>query len=291
MQIIAGSNSIEFSKKLGKKLGWEVNVPIYKEFPDGETYLRLAKKPEEEVLIIQSLYNPQNSNLFQLCNLISTAGRLGAKGITVYTPYLCYSRSDREVLDFEAISSKTVIEMLESLGVKHLIALDVHNPAIFDFANSMKVTNIYPSKSFSSYFKSQIGTFDDITIIAPDKGAIDRARVLADTMGVPHNNLDKIRDPKTGDINVTNNDITVNTSSVILVDDMVSTGNSLVQASSLLRIMGVNEIHYFITHFLNTDVLDKLREVSDGIIVSSDSVPSIISKISSIDDLCEVLPS
>lgn len=291
MQVIAGSNSIEFSKELARKLNWDIVIPHYKIFNDGESSLKLPKLPATKILIVQSLYSPQDTHLFQLFNLISTVRRLGAEHITLYTPYLAYARSDREILQFEAISANTVIEIFERLGVNHLITLDVHNPKIAQFANNMKFTNFYPVKSVSKYFREKLGSLEDITIVSPDKGAIERAKKLATELNLPYTYLDKVRDPTSGEIEITTGGMKIETSSVIIVDDIVATGASLLQASSLLMVMGVTKIHYFITHFLSTEALDRIKEISNGIVVASHSVPSLISEISTIDDLCEVLLS
>ena len=253
MQIIAGSNSINFSKELSEKMNWELSIPIYKIFNDGESYLRLTKPPTEKVIIIQSLFNPQDTHLIQLFNLISTVRRLGTKHITVYTPYFSYARSDREVLKYEAISAHTVLNILEMLGVDHLITLDIHNPEIFEIVKSMKVTNIYPVKSVSKYFIKHLSKIKDILIVSPDQGANHRAELLATEMGLKFTSLDKTRDPVTGKVEVTTKNINISSETVIIVDDIVSTGTSLAQASSLLSIMGVSKIHYFITHFYFLD--------------------------------------
>ncbi|MFV2014323.1 MAG: ribose-phosphate diphosphokinase, partial [Candidatus Heimdallarchaeota archaeon] len=256
-----------------------------------ETSLQLPKLPEKNIIIIQSLYNPQDTHLFQLFNLISTVKRLGTENITLYTPYFAYARSDREILQFEAISAKTVLEILERLGVNHLITLDVHNPEIAKFTKNMKFTNIFPVISVSKYFREKLNTLSGVTIVSPDKGAIERAKKLAKVLKLPYTYLDKIRDPISGEVEIKTSGIEISGSTVILVDDIVSTGSSLIQASSLLMVMGVTKIHYFITHFLNTEALDRIREISDGIVIASHSIPSLISKISTIDDLCEVLSS
>ncbi|MCE7737683.1 MAG: ribose-phosphate pyrophosphokinase [Candidatus Heimdallarchaeota archaeon] len=291
VQVIAGSNSIEFSRELATKLNWDLIIPHFKIFKDGESSLKLPKLPAKKILIVQSLYNPQDTHLFQLFNLISTVKRLGTEHITLYTPYLAYARSDREVLQFEAISAKTVIEIFERLGVNHLITLDVHNPEIAQFVENMKFTNLYPVKSVSKFFREALDSLSDVTIVSPDKGAIERAKKLAKGLNLPYAYLDKVRDPISGEIEITTGGMEIHTSSVIIVDDIVATGASLVQASSLLMIMGVTKIHYFITHFLSTEALDRIKEISDGIVIASHSVPSLISEISTIDDLCEVLLS
>ncbi len=289
VQVIAGSNSIEFSKELSEKMNWDLSIPTYKIFNDGESYLKLNKAPTEKIIIVQSLYYPQDTHLLQLFNLISTVKKLGGKHITVYTPYFCYARSDKAVLQYEAITARTILEILETLGVDHLITLDIHNPEIFDFTKSMKITNIYPVKSVGNYFKEKLSSVTDILIVAPDKGAILRAETLANEMGLKFTSLDKKRDAVTGMVEVTTGDIEITSETVIIVDDIVSTGSSLVQASSLLMVMGVSKIHYFITHFLSSEALDRLKEVSDGIIISTHSVPGIVNQISTLEDLCEVL--
>ncbi|MHA2249818.1 MAG: ribose-phosphate diphosphokinase [Candidatus Kariarchaeaceae archaeon] len=289
MQIIPGQTGIEFAEELAQGLDWPLLIPEFKSFSDGEQSLRLPTIPEDNVLIIQSLYFPQDSNLFQLLNLVSTAKRLGSSKITVFTPYLCYARSDRDIIGGEAISSSTVLQLMEAVGINHLITLDIHNPSIFSSLRKMEATNVYPSKSMANYLKKHVENPSELQIIAPDLGAIKRAERLAEELGVSHTFLSKSRDPKKGTVNVELGNANVESKRIVLVDDIISTGTSLLQSASLLTLFDIAEIHVLITHALGTNAIDRLFDIGSGIIAATKSIPSVIAKISPLEDLLDVL--
>ncbi len=289
MQVIPGSTSIDLARELAEYAQYSLLIPKFKSFSDGEQYLRVPQKPEKRVLIIQSLYSPQEANLFQLLNLISTVKRLGGECIYVFIPYLCYARADREVFDGDAISAKTVINLLESVGTDHLITIDVHNPGIFKYANKMKTSNLYPAKSIITYLSKCVDNIGELEVVAPDEGAIDRARWLAKELNTTSTNFVKIRDPETNLADVSLGSAKITSQRIILVDDIMSTGSSLVQAASLLTLKNIAEIHVVVSHAMGTTAVDLLREIGNGVVVSTISVPSPISKISTIEDLIDLL--
>ena len=152
VQIITGPTGIKISEKIAAELNCELVVPEFTTFPDGESFFSLKSKVDKEVLIVQSCYYPQDTNLFILLNLISNVKRLGAEKIKVFVPYLCYARADRETKDGDSISIETVLNLFIGVGVQHLITLDVHNEKALK-KTSLKVTNIYPSNSIANYLK------------------------------------------------------------------------------------------------------------------------------------------
>ncbi|MHA2404898.1 MAG: ribose-phosphate diphosphokinase [Candidatus Kariarchaeaceae archaeon] len=290
MHIIPGSTGIQFAEELQDHTDWPITVPEFKNFDDGELYLRVPGSVNDDVLVIQSLYYPQESNLFQLLNLVNTVKRHGSKNVTVFIPYMCYARADTEVFPGTAVSIHTVIALLEAVGVDHLITMDIHNPEIFEFAKNMKTTNFYPVKSMANFIENYIDTPADLQIIAPDEGAIHRAELIANELNIPFAYLNKVRDPESGSVNVEIGNAQVTSKRVVLIDDIMSTGSSLIQASSLLSLFDVTEIHVIVSHALGTQPVDKLREIGRGIIASTTSVPSAIANISPLIDLVQVLP-
>jgi len=289
MQIVPGNTGIEIAKRISNVVSWPILIPEYKTFSDGETHLRIIGDVEEEVLIVQSLSSPQDTNLFQLLNLVRTLKRLGANQVIAYVPYLSYARSDREVLKGEAISAQTVIHLLENVGVDRLITLDVHNDEIFKFAEKMECTNIFPRISMRRYLKKMLLDFNNVQVVAPDGGAYHRAKLLAEELNVPFTALEKTRDVKSGEVNVNVGKAKIMRKEVILIDDIISTGSSLLRAASLLSLFDVEKIHILVTHAMGTSAVDRLNEIGQGIIASTFSIPSPISKISVIEDLLEVL--
>ncbi len=288
MLIIPGTTGINLANEVAEIMDWKLLIPEFKTFSDGEQYLRFPEIPNDDILLIHSLYQPQDTHLFQLLNMVATLKRLVNQKIIAFIPYMCYTRADKDIVKGEAISSRTVLELLENVGIDHLITLDIHNPEIFNFVKKLKTTNIFPSKSIGNYIKNNIDNFEDFQIIAPDSGAITRAKMLAKELGLLYTNMDKTRDPITGDVNVEMGNAQVKSKRVILIDDILSTGASLIQSSSLLKYFDVQEIHVFVTHTLGSNAIDRLLEIGNGSVVSTNSIPSIIGKISVAEDIVSV---
>ena len=291
MQIIPGPTSIELAKNLAKQTSWSLLIPEYKLYGDGETAIRIPETPSQSVLIIQSLHNPQELNLFNLLNLVLTLKDSGTQQITCFIPYLCYARADKSVLAGEAKSAETVLKLLEFVGINKIIVLDIHNPAIFDGLVTMEAINVYPIKAISKYLQNKIDPQrlkSDVVVIAPDQGAIERAKLLAKELEISWVHMTKNRDPNTGRVEVFFT-VKLDKKKVILIDDIMSTGNSLVKASYLLATQEIEQINVIVTHAIGTNAVDKLKELGNGFVVSTKSIPGPIAKIGLIPDLLEVL--
>jgi len=288
VQVVAGPTGIQTAREMAAKLDVNEVIPEYKIFPDGETYIRLPDQLDDEIIIVQSCYYPQDSNLFQLLNLIRTVKQIVDAKITCYIPYMCYARMDRSVHPGEAITINTVLYLLEAVGVDHLITLDIHNPDVLN-RTKMKTTNVYPKISMKNYLVNHLNQLQNLQVVAPDQGALGRAKSLADELEIGYTALYKKRDPTTGNVDLRLGDAEFTSNEVIIVDDIISTGGTLVKASNLLTINGISTIHYLITHALGTESVDKLREIGNGLVVATDSIKTVIGKISAVEDIIRVI--
>ena len=288
MMVLAGSTSIDLAKDLAEKIRANYSSIDVKIFPDGESYIRIPEITDDHVILVSSLYYPQDTHLFQILNSIATLKRIGVSRVTLVTPYLCYARSDRDILGQEAISILTVFKLLESVGVDHLITFDIHNPEVFK-ETSMKTTNIIPAKSLANFLIHHDIDISKLQVVAPDKGASERAKIIAEEIGVEWTTLSKTRDPRTGEISMVIGDADIKSTEILLVDDLTSTGSSLIRASNILRVYGAKNIHIFITHLMNPQIIEKIQEVCNGILVSTNSIPSLISNLSPVEDIIGAL--
>lgn len=288
--LVAGDAGRELAKQLSELSGWPLLRTLTKVFPDGEGYLRFLDIPHEgsEVIVVQSTNQPQETNLFQLLNIVSSLKEYNVRTITAIVPYLAYARADRVVLDGDAVSARTVLQLLEKIGIDKLVCIDVHEPEIFNFTN-METYNLIPANSILQYFKNRYSITSDWKIYAPDAGARDRARVVAETFGIEYSWMLKERNPTTGEVATSLREGEVLPSTLILVDDIMSSGQSLINAMSLLRIKGVETIHVVISHVMGTGAVDQLREIGQGEVIATQSVPSNISNINFTQELLEVI--
>lgn len=227
----------------------EVVEAQHKVFPDGESYVRipLDSLDGRRVLIVQSLPEPQDRSIWQLLLLVDAARRLGAEEIGVYAPYFAYSRQDRVFLRGEPVSVEVLLNTLASLGVKWLFTIDVHNPRSLQSFRGRGV-NIMAFQPLVELVKPRLKTKP--LILAPDKGAVHRAEHVASLLGSEYDYLEKRRDRVTGEISVTPKTMSVEGRSVVIVDDIISTGGTVARAASMLLDQGASQVLVAVSHAL-----------------------------------------
>jgi ribose-phosphate pyrophosphokinase len=291
--VIAGNTGEELAQQIVEYSNWKLLDCKIKTFPDGEKYFRFHEFPpkEEPVVIVQSMYQPQETNLFETLNIAYNLKLKGIKDITVVCPYLSYARSDREVLSGDAIGAYTVLHLLESSGVNRLVVIDIHNPEISEHVNNMKFINLIPGKSIKDFILQNHKPNETWQVLAPDQGASERAEKLAKELNIPWAALIKDRDPETGEVSTRLPKEIKLRSTVILYDDIMSSGGSMVNAMSLLKINGVETIHVVISHIMGEKAIDQLIDIGGGFVAATESVPSSISNIKLGKEIVEELKS
>lgn len=253
---LSGSNGLDL--KLSQALDAELLHIEGKIFPDGETYIRFRGSVSDKTLIIiQTLYPHQDKKLFELLLSVDTAKDLGCKEVITIIPYLAYSRQDRRFLEGEPISIKTLLKLLRSVGVDHLITVDIHKVDSLRFFHGNAI-NLNPTPLFAK-------TLQDVVrrpiIIAPDEGALGKARELADLL---HDAecvaFKKYRDRVTGKVVHEFLDVDVSSRDVVIVDDIISTGTTVANIASYVRDRGASKIYVACSHALFIgDALSKVR--------------------------------
>ncbi len=279
MKIILGPASQELGEEVSRLSGYEkVNVAL-RIFPDGESYVRLEGNVENQhVAIIQTTCAPQDTRLMQLAFIASAAKRNKANKVTAIVPYLAYARQDKIFLQGENISIETIGKMLAACGIDQLFTINVHE------ANALKLFP-FPAKTISAipllaeYFikKGVKSAF----ALSPDKGAMYIADQAKQTLGGESGHLEKTRDRYTGQTTQTAAHLNVKGQSVIIFDDIISTGGTIVGAAKILKEQGAAHIYTACVHGLFIGDAEK-RILDAGVeeIVSTDSVPSKNSKVS-----------
>lgn len=246
----------------------------FKEFPDGESYVRLSEESVDggSVVILQSLSPPQDRSLMQLLQLVDASINLGAEIVAVFAPYLAYARQDKMFLKGEPVSVRVLLTSIFSAGARFLFTVDVHNPASL---------SLFPGKAFNlmplhlllkPLVEDKEG--NDVIVVAPDKGAIERARIVAERFGLKYDYLDKRRDRITGEVVVDDRGVYVENKTVILVDDIISTGGTISQATRKLYSRGAKEVYIACSHALLVgDSLAKILSSGVKDIVSFNTLP------------------
>jgi ribose-phosphate pyrophosphokinase len=279
MKIIPGPASKQLGEKIAELLGIEAVPLVFKNYPDGESYIRLEGTVQnDEVTIVQTTSPPQDTRLIQLALIADAAKRHGATKITAVVPYLAYARQDRVFLLGEAISIEAVARMLKAAGIDGLITVNVHQARVLDkFPFPAKTISAIPL--LAEYFKKK--GFEKAFALAPDEGAswlVEEASII---LGGECGFLEKRRDRYTGQVTMKKKAFNVHGKIVIIFDDLISTGGTIVSAAKIMKELGADKVSAACVHpLLVGDAEKRIIEAGVEEIIGTDSVPSHVSKVS-----------
>ncbi len=280
MKIISGPASKDLAEKISALTGYP-NVPVAsKIFPDGESYVRLEGNVQgESVAIVQTTCPPmQDGRLFQLAFMADAAKRSGASEITAVVPYLAYARQDKMCLSGEGVSVETIARMLKAAGIDEFLTVNIHSePSMKQFPFPSKTVSAIPL--IAKYFveKGYKGAY----ALSPDKGAMYIAQQAQSVLGGECGHLNKTRDRYTGQTVQTGEGLNVKGKSAIILDDIISTGGTIVGAAKILREQGVAHVFCGCVHgLLIGDAEKRILDAGVEEIVGTDSVPGAVSKVS-----------
>lgn len=277
LMIIQGSASPKLSGRIAKELGAHLSKPELKRFPDGELYVRLTEEPRgREAVVVQSLRPPQDENLFELLLLLDTARDLGAKKVVAVIPYFCYARQDRRFKPGEAISLKTIIKLIEETSPDEIITVDIHEDPSLNYF-SVPVKNLTAMPLLGKYL-SGIDLKNPV-MIGGDQGSEKRAEMVAMELGVDHDYLVKERITPTTVV-MRPKRLDVSGRDVIIVDDIISTGSTVVEAAKVLRRQGAKRVYAACTHpVLVGNAIEKLRKAGVEKIIATDTIEREVSLV------------
>ncbi len=277
--VIAGPASVDLARSISHNLNVKIIEPELKIFFDGESKLRIPSVNNKDCIIVQSLYPPPDRHIIQLLMIIHKCKKDHASKITVIIPYMAYARQDKAFLDGEIISIAVLAQLIENFGVDEVITVDIHQEVSLSYF-STKIKNISAIPLLADYIKNNV-TLEKSLIISPDAGGIKRAEKFAQLLELPILCLKKKRDRKTGFVSIDENiGMKVDGMNAILIDDMISTGGSIVKACEVLKKQKIGNIIVFCTHAILVDnAFDKIINSGVKEIISTNSIPSICSKV------------
>jgi len=297
--IIGGSASQDLAAKVANELNEKLCHVETKKFPDGERYLRVTDSIEDEVTIIQSTGYPQDENLMELLFLISTLKDLGAKKVRVIVPYLGYARQEKRFNDGEAISAKIVTSLIESAGADEFITFNIHEKCVLDFFD-IPATTLSAMPAIADYIKENI---DGVPlIVAPDKGAYPFAQEIAQILECECTYLSKVRlgpdkvETRIVDVRCEGgSEETVNVDSVkdkkaFIIDDIIATGGTIVNAINILKQYGAESVDVCCVHpILVNAATTRIYEGGASSVISTNSLSSDTSRVSLAKIIAEYL--
>ncbi|UCH00158.1 MAG: ribose-phosphate pyrophosphokinase [Deltaproteobacteria bacterium] len=271
LMLFGGTSNLNLTKEVCDYLNLLPGEMVNKTFSDGETQVEIEENVRgRDTFIIQSTCSPVNDNLMQLLIITDALKRASAKSITAVIPYYGYARQDRKVKPRVPISAKLVADLITVAGVSRVISMDLHVGQIQGYFD-IPVDNIFSAPIVLNYIREHFK--DSLSIISPDPGGVERARAFAKRLNASLAIIDKRREaPNVAEAMNIIGDIKGKT--VIIVDDMVDTGGTLVQAARALIQNGATRVYACCTHpVLSGDAIKRIKESPIESLVVTNTIP------------------
>ncbi|RLF04133.1 MAG: ribose-phosphate diphosphokinase [Thermoprotei archaeon] len=277
--LIPGPASSSLTQRLAELSGFMKAKINYKVFPDGESYIRIEEPLKgETAIVIQSCPPPQDKRVMELLQLIDASLRAGASKVIAVVPYLAYSRQDKVFLDYEALSSKIIANAIEAIGAHAFITVNVHSEIVLSYFK-IKALSVDAFPEIASYLSSL--DFKNPLILSPDRKRYPEAQRVAKILNGEAAFLEKKRDLTTGDIVTEERTLNVEDRDVIIVDDIISTGGTIVNAAKIVSKGKPKRIIAACIHGLYAaNALEKLMAAGVNEVLSTDTIETKTSKIS-----------
>jgi ribose-phosphate pyrophosphokinase len=271
MKVLAGTSNPKLCKDIARQLKLKLVNSNIKRFADGEVYVEINENIRgNSIFIIQSTSSPANDNLMELLLCIDALKRSSAKNITAVIPYFGYARQDRKVAPRTSISAKLVSNLITKAGADRIVTVDLHAGQIQGFFD-IPVDNLFTTPIFARHAKKNIKS-KNIICVAPDIGGTERARALGKLLDVGLAIVDKRR-PAPGKSKVMNVIGNVKGKTCIIVDDIIDSGGTIVNAAQALIERGAKEVYVYITHgVLSGEALEKIKKSKIKKLVITDTI-------------------
>jgi ribose-phosphate pyrophosphokinase len=271
VKVFSGRAHQELAAEIAQYLGTRLSPITIKNFSDGETYVKVEESVRGfDVFVVQPTCNPVNENLMELLVMIDALKRASANTITAIIPYYGYARQDRKTVGREAISAKMVADLIATAGATRVVAMDLHTGQLQGFFNIL-TDHLYATPVLYRYIKDK--QLDNMVVVSPDAGGVERARVFAKKLNCPIAIVDKRRAAHNvaevfnviGDVKGKN---------AILVDDMIDTAGTICAAAELLANEGATKVFAMAAHpVFSGPAIERLaNSVFDEVIVTN-SIP------------------
>ena len=271
MKLLTGNSNKPLSKNIAKYLKTKLVNSSIKNFSDGEIYIEINENIRgNSIFIIQSISSPANDNLMQLLLCIDALKRSSAKNITAVIPYFGYARQDRKVAPRTSISAKVVSNLITNAGANRIVTVDLHAGQIQGFFD-IPVDNLFTTPLFARYIKKKFKT-KNLVCVSPDVGGVQRTRGLATKIKADLAIIDKRR-PEPGRSKVMNIIGDVKGKNCIIIDDIIDSGGTIINAVDALKKAGAIDVYVFITHaVLSGEAAEKIKKSKIKKLIITDTI-------------------
>ena len=278
LSVISGKSSENLAKELSKKIKANFVKSEIRVFADGESKITLiGKLSKKKSIVVQSIYPPVDTNLVQALSLITKA-KENSSEVTAVIPYMGYARQDREFLPGEIVTMNVLGKLFKSAGASKIIIVDIHSLIGLKYF-TIKTKNVTAVPDLAEYFKKL--SLKNPLVVSPDQGGLERAKEFAKEFNSDYIALEKTRDRKTGKVKIKTKKLAeVENRDLILVDDMISTGGSIIKATQFLKKQKCKRIYVACTHaLLMNDAEKKIKKAGVTSIISTNTIPGKTSKV------------
>jgi ribose-phosphate pyrophosphokinase len=283
MKILSGTSNLSLSRNIARQLKLKLVNTNIKSFADGEIYVEINENIRgNSVFVIQSTSTPANDNLMELLLCIDALRRSSAKNITAVIPYFGYARQDRKVVPRTSISAKLVSNLITNAGASRIVTVDLHSGQIQGFFD-IPVDNLFTTPLFARYIKKNLKN-KNLICVSPDVGGVQRTRGLATKINIDLAIIDKRR-PQPGKSQVMRIIGNVQNKECIIVDDIIDSGGTIVNAVDALIKEGAKSVYVFVTHaVLSGEAINKIKKSKINKLIITDSIDNT-KKIKSVNKI------
>ncbi len=271
MKVFTGSSNSTLAREIASFLKIDLGKCVLERFSDGEIHFYIDENIRgEDIFVIQSGSYEANFHLMELFLMIDAFKRASAERITVVIPYYCYGRQDWKDRPRVPISARLVADLLQAAGATRILAMDLHSPQIQGFF-SIPVDNLMALPVLANYIQTL--KLKDLAVVSPDAGGVGRARLLAKRMSAGLAIIDKRR-PAPNEAKVFHVIGEVKDCDVVIMDDMVDTGGTLVESAEALKREGAKRIFAACSHpVLSGKAVEKIENSNLEKLIVTNTIP------------------
>ena len=270
IKVFSGNANPELALEICDQLNISLSKVEVRRFSDGEIFVEIGENVRgTDAFVIQPTCTPVNDHLMELVIMVDALRRASARRITAVLPYYGYARQDRKVAPRVPITAKVVAEMLMVVGVRRVLAMDLHAGQIQGFFN-IPVDHLYAAPVLLEYINE---AFNNVIMVSPDAGGVERTRAFAKRLKSDLAIIDKRRD-RPNESKAMNVIGDVEGKTAILLDDMVDTAGTLCNAAAMLMEAGAAEVHACCSHgVLSGPAIERLEASVIKSLVITNSIP------------------
>ncbi len=285
MKVIAGSSNQPLARKLADQMGLDMVDIELSQFANGEKRVWVKESVKgSNIILVQSFSSPTNDNVLEFLLIADALERMGARHVNLIMPWMGYSLQDKVFRDGEPIAAKVIADLVSNSYIKRVFVLDLHNSSTPGFF-SIPTQHLTALQLFADYAQQHFD-LSNAVVVSPDFGGIKKARQLAEKLNLELANIDKHRNLKTGEVTAMGLSGDVDGKTVLIFDDVINSGSTVVTAAETLKKHGAQAVHFMATHGpLVPTAFEKIEasEVDSVVVTNSILHDESTSKMKTID--------